>query len=130
MYIGKQKILQEEKIGDGLVKVTLETIRYNNEISAGLGDTEEIVYPEEALKAIKTKKAGDLNEVRSKSCIPVVAQIIDVLLKNSVKMEDINHIFQGALGSIEHAKQTKMRKVLGVEECNQTLYQLKDELLG
>lgn len=133
MYIGLQQIIKEKAIGD-YVEVTLEstTERIGDDIAVaeGLGKTEKVVFNKGILELIKTEEEGDLTVLRDNRTKPVVGAILTTLLEYAVSPNDLEYIFQGVSSSLSRANDIKQRRVYGVHEDNQNVYEVKDELLG
>lgn len=125
MYIGNQKILQENKLGNGYIEVTLETEEL------GLDGKEVVVFNEGILERLKTKKPNsDHTELRSLRCEKPIQGVVAMLLKYAVNTDDFEHIYQSALLSLRIAEKIRDRKLQGLHEDHQNVYQLKNELLG
>jgi len=125
-WVGTQKILQEEQIGN-IVKVTLET---NQEEYPGIGETEVVEFEKSVLDYIRTDKPNnDATQLRTDSAYKTISEILIVLMNNCVKIDDIKYIFENVLYSIQVAEQIKDRKLRGITEGNWNVQQLKDELL-
>jgi hypothetical protein len=127
MYIGSQKILNEETLAGGYVKVTLEALPIDNLPTA----EEEVIYNEEILKLIKSEEPNlDATGLRTIRCEPLISDIVMILFKYNIQMADLEYTFIGVEETIRQARLRKERKVYGNNEYKRTIIQLKDELLS
>ena len=126
-FIGSQRILRETPLDGGMTEVTLES---NQEDFPGMPNEEIVYYPQVILDSIRTKEVNnDLNALRSARCSKAISEIVLILLQNASKNDDLKHIFESVLHTVDQANLRKERQRTGVSEENQNIYQLRKELL-
>lgn len=132
MYIGTQKILQEETQKDGLTAVHLEPImekRGDDHVPAqGLTDREIIHLQADFLEKLRTEEPIDPSLLRERWCSYVIDDSIDTLKKYSVPFEYIEYVNQNILMNLQRAQAIKDRKIFGQHESKRNVQLLSAEL--
>lgn len=132
MYIGNQKILQEEELSNGLIAVKLEAIKEKRgdeyETAQGLDEYEILHFTPETLEKIKTEEGIDLSLLRERWCAYVIDDMIGTLKEYSVPFEYIDYINQSILMNLQRAQSLKDRKIFGHHESKRNVQVLSVEL--
>lgn len=108
IYIGGQKLLREEKLENGLIKVTLE-IDKSKELMTSLSE-EEVLFTEESLALLKSYEKPDLSSQRRDVCRKCILDIVTSLKDNAIAEKDIEYVFQMVVHNISIAKDRYFEK--------------------
>ena len=126
-YIGNQEVLRTEDVSTTVVQAVLKG---DTEMFPGLPEEEITFFNKDTFKELVTEEPhGDVDKLRVVRCRKPIAEIVGVLMNNAVKTVDLEYIFQNVLGTLDQAEKRQIRSVFGVSEDNQSVYQLKSELI-
>lgn len=124
-YIGTQKVLDEKDIENGLISLTVKS----EEVDELDTETEEMVLNKETYDRVKTKEPmDDATKLRDLMTQPVVEDLVLVLVKHNIRINDLEYIQQCIQQTLMQASLKKARKFYGNNEVKRTVHQYIEEL--
>ena len=120
MFIGKYEIESTEKQGKDYVK---DYYKQNT------GAPESEIISTLLFKDLKTKKIGDLTELREKRCFPMIGELLQVLLKYNMKYDDLQFVLSRLEMSVKTNRIEAENILWGCQEENKDIVQTNVILL-
>lgn len=118
MFIGADEILKEQKDAKGYTKVFFKPIEKDGETI----EIEPKVFSNLILDELKTAEPMDFNFIRKVRCTPAKKEILEVLLKYNVQLEDeIGVILNGVAKSLDNNHKLASDKVWGICQEERTM---------
>lgn len=88
------------------------------------------LYSQKVLDAIKTEEPIDLTTIRNNRCFPVIEEMLQVLLNNAVRFNDIDFILNRTIDSLKINQNKAIDKAWGNTMEEQTMVEAQDILMA
>jgi hypothetical protein len=118
MYIGQNIISKEEKDIEGFTKVSFESIEKDGEKT----EVAPMIVSDLVLDELKTQEPMDLNFIRKVRCEPAVKEILAVLLKYNIQLDDeVNVVMKQTIDSLNNSRENATNKLFDKQSYELTM---------